>query len=98
MTVITGLTENLLGNRSGRAGLKEGADVADWKWSPPKKPNNREEGDDDHRYRKAQSTEERKGDTPLGYSGRIALRREQCGVFTPCKYVTSKHAPTITQQ
>jgi hypothetical protein len=29
--------------------------------------------------------EERKCDTLLGYSGRIALRREQCGVFTPCK-------------
>jgi hypothetical protein len=26
--VKTGLIENLLGNRSGRAGLKEGADVA----------------------------------------------------------------------
>jgi hypothetical protein len=28
MVVITGLTEKLSGNRSGRAGLKEGADVA----------------------------------------------------------------------
>jgi hypothetical protein len=28
MIVITGLTKNLSGNRSGRAGLKEGADVA----------------------------------------------------------------------
>jgi hypothetical protein len=28
MIVINGLTENLSGNRSGRAGLKEGADVA----------------------------------------------------------------------
>jgi hypothetical protein len=27
MIVITGLAENLSGNRSGRAGLKEGADV-----------------------------------------------------------------------
>jgi hypothetical protein len=29
----------------------------------------------------AHRTEERKCDTPLGYSGRITLRREQCGVF-----------------
>jgi hypothetical protein len=28
MIVITALTANLAGNRSGRAGLKEGADVA----------------------------------------------------------------------
>jgi hypothetical protein len=27
----------------------------------------------------------RKGDTPLGYSRLTALRREQCGIFTPCK-------------
>jgi hypothetical protein len=31
------------------------------------------------------STEERKGVIPFGYSRRIALGREQCGVFTPCK-------------
>jgi hypothetical protein len=27
----------------------------------------------------------RKDDTPLGYSGLTALRREQCGIFAPCK-------------
>jgi hypothetical protein len=31
------------------------------------------------------SSEGMKGDTPLGYLGGIALRREQCDVFTPCK-------------
>jgi hypothetical protein len=35
MIVITGLTGNLSGKHSGRAGLKEGADVAVWKWSSP---------------------------------------------------------------
>jgi hypothetical protein len=55
MIVITELTANLPGNRSGRAGLKEGADVA---------------VESDHRGRnRAQCTEERKDDTPLGYSG-----------------------------
>jgi hypothetical protein len=82
MIVIT-LTGNLSGNRSGRAGLKQGADVAVWKWSPRKKPNNRKESDADHRHRKHSAR--KKGDTPLGYSGRIGLSREQCGVFTPCK-------------
>jgi hypothetical protein len=84
MIVIIGLTEHLLGNLSGQAGLKEGADVA---------------VENDHRGRnrttrnmvmpitdiQAQRTKERKGDTPLGYSRQIALKREQCGVFTPCK-------------
>jgi hypothetical protein len=27
----------------------------------------------------------KKGDAVLGFSGRTALSREQCGVFTPCK-------------
>jgi hypothetical protein len=68
MIVITELTANLPGNPSGRAGLKEGADVA---------------VESDHCGRNRAT--ERKGDTPLGYLGRIALRRDQCGVFTPCK-------------
>jgi hypothetical protein len=80
-----GLTENLSGNRSGWAGLREGADVAIWKWSPRKKPNNRKEGNPDHRHHKKRSMEERKGETLLGCSGWIALRREQCAVFVPCK-------------
>jgi hypothetical protein len=42
--VITGLTGNLSGNRSGRASIKEGADVAVGEWSPWKKPNRRKEG------------------------------------------------------
>jgi hypothetical protein len=37
----------------------------------------------DHRGRNRAT--QRKGDTPLGYSGRIALRREQCDLFTPYK-------------
>jgi hypothetical protein len=52
MIVITELTGNFLGNRSGPAGLKDGADVAVWKCSPRKKPNNRKESDSDHRHRK----------------------------------------------
>jgi hypothetical protein len=35
-------------------------------------------------------SEERKGDTSLAYSGRIALRWEQCGVFAPCKNCNCK--------
>jgi hypothetical protein len=78
MIVITGLTENLSGNCSGQAGLKEGADV---EWSPRKKP------EPSHRkvMLQAQPSEGRKGDTPLGCSERTALRREQCGLFTSCK-------------
>jgi hypothetical protein len=76
MIVKIRLTANLSRNRSGRADLKEGANEAVWKWLPQKKPNNRKEGDADQTSQ-AQRTEERKGDTPLGYSGRIALRREQ---------------------
>jgi hypothetical protein len=38
----------------------------------------------DHRHRKvtlqAQPSKERNGEAPLGYSGRTALRREQCNV------------------
>jgi hypothetical protein len=95
MIVITGLTENLSGNRSGRAGLKEGADVAVREWSPQKKPNHRKEGDIDHR--RCKHSPQKKGRvTPLGCSAWTALRREQCGVFTPCKNCwvtkTSKHA------
>jgi hypothetical protein len=39
----------------------------------------------------AKPSEERKGNTPSGCSGRTALRREQCRVFTPfknCKFET----------
>jgi hypothetical protein len=43
----------------------------------------------------AQSTEERRGDTPLGYSGQITLRREQCGIFTPCKNCNIKTLPGL---
>jgi hypothetical protein len=34
MILITGLTKNLLGNCSGRGGLKEGEDVVVEEWSP----------------------------------------------------------------
>jgi hypothetical protein len=33
----------------------------------------------------AQPSVEKNGDAPLGYSGRRALRREQCVVFTPSR-------------
>jgi hypothetical protein len=46
-----------------------------------KKPNNRKEGETS----KAETTERRNGDTPLGYLGRTALRREQCNVNAHCQ-------------
>jgi hypothetical protein len=52
MIVKTELTANLPGNRSGRAGLKEGADVAVEDWTPRKEPNNRKKGEADQRHRK----------------------------------------------
>lgn len=65
------------GNRSGRAGLKQEADVAVGVWSSQERPK--------HKKTPRAEISERTSDTPLGYSGRRALRREQCKVFVPCK-------------
>jgi hypothetical protein len=47
-----------------------------------------------------QLSEERKGDTPLGYSGQTALKREQCNGFAQSvsRQHLCKHIPLITQQ
>jgi ribosomal protein L3 len=45
-----------------------------------KKLNHRKEGDTDHRHHKHSPLKGRKGDTPLGYSRRTTLRKEQCNV------------------
>jgi hypothetical protein len=84
MILITELTADLTGNRSGLAGLKEGADVAD---ESDHRGRNRATGRKVTPIRDIASTVygRKEYDTPLGYSGRIALRREHCGVFTPCK-------------
>jgi hypothetical protein len=59
----------------GAGALKEGAVVAIGRW-PPRK--NRVAGKWRHEQK---PPKEGNGDTPLGYSGRIALRREQCNGF-----------------
>jgi hypothetical protein len=66
-----------LGNHSRWAGLKEKADVAFGEWSPRKKLNHRKKEDTDHSkvMLQAQPLEERKGDTPLGCSGRNSLKK-----------------------
>jgi hypothetical protein len=70
-----GSTGNLAANRLGRAGLKKGAKVA---------------VEEDHRGgtvpQESDVTDtalgrKRNGDALLGYSRRIALRREQCDVY-----------------
>jgi hypothetical protein len=58
-------------NRSGRAGLKEGANVEVGEWPPSQRKRRRCK----HSPRK-----KRNGDAPLGYSWRTALKREQCNV------------------
>jgi hypothetical protein len=69
----TGSTSMLAGNRSGRAGVKEGADVAVGVWSPQERPKH-------EKMPRAETSERRTGDTLLGYSGRTGLRRERCMV------------------
>jgi hypothetical protein len=49
-----------------------------------KKPSNGEEGETKHRHRNHNPRKRRNDGTPVGYFGRIALRREQCGVQTHC--------------
>jgi hypothetical protein len=44
------------------------------------KPSHRKEGETDHRRRKHSPRRRRNYGTPVGRSGRIALRREQCDV------------------
>jgi hypothetical protein len=83
MIVKTGVTGNLSGNRSGRAGLKEGADVA------RKKSNHRKEGDTDHRRWK-HSPRKKGRVTPLGCSGRTAVRREQLAYLPHARTAESR--------
>jgi hypothetical protein len=74
MTVITELTANLTGNRSGRAGLNEGAEVVVKKDTPQEEMEKKKVGT--HcKYSPL------KGERPLGCSGRTTLRREQCDVL-----------------
>jgi hypothetical protein len=72
----TGSSCKLTENRSRRAGLKKGADVADGERKTGRK--NAEQGK--KKTLEEQHSKKRNGDAPLGYSGRTALRREQCDV------------------
>jgi hypothetical protein len=47
---------------------------------PPERINETEQGGRKARRHKQRPRKGRKGDTPLGYSGRIVLRREQCDI------------------
>jgi hypothetical protein len=72
----TGSSGKLTANRSRRAGLKKGADVAAEEWKTGRK-------NAEQKYKKElqeQPSKKRNEDAPLGYSSRIALRREQCDV------------------
>jgi hypothetical protein len=65
----------------GTSPLKEGADVA-----VGERTTGRKETPSQRKWTlQAQPPEEKNCDTPLGYSGRRAFRREQCGLFTPCE-------------
>jgi hypothetical protein len=58
----------------GTSWSKEGAGVVDGEWSPRKEASHRKV------MLQAQPSEEKNGEAPLGYSGRTALRREQCNL------------------
>jgi hypothetical protein len=80
LILITGLTENLSGNRSSRAGLKEGAVAVVGEYLP------QEEIDIDIKSRALGKKKKRKGDTPLGCSGQsslhdVTLNNTQCCVL-----------------
>jgi hypothetical protein len=75
----TGSPGNSTVNRSGRAVLKEGADVAVGKRTRKETPRERKRRRWEHSPRK-----KRNGEAPLGYSGRTALRRKQCDMSTHC--------------
>jgi hypothetical protein len=70
----TGSSGKLTGNCSRRAGLKEGADVA----VGERKTGRKNEEQDKRKTLQEQPSRKRTEDAPLGYSGRTALRREQC--------------------
>jgi hypothetical protein len=70
----TGSSDKLTGNRSRRAGLKKGADEA----VGERKTGRKNEEQDRRKTLQEQPSRKRTGDAPLGYSGRTALRREQC--------------------
>jgi hypothetical protein len=79
----TGSSGKLTGNRSRRAGLKKGADVAVGERKTEKKKRRAGEKNAEQGKKKTlqeQHSKKRNGDAPLDYSGRTALRREQCDV------------------
>jgi hypothetical protein len=45
----------------------------------------RKEGENDHKCHKHSPRKRRNGGMPVGYSGLITIRREQCGIFTQGK-------------
>jgi hypothetical protein len=58
-----------------RSALKEGADVAGIEQTSERKDTQKQK-----KKLQAQTSKGEKCDTPLGWSGRTALSREQCGV------------------
>jgi hypothetical protein len=80
-----GRTGTLSGSRSGHADLRteQRERLESKRHEKPK--NHGKEGDADHRHHKHSPGERRNGGTPVcGSSGQIALRREQCDVYTHC--------------
>jgi hypothetical protein len=63
-------TGTLGGNHSGRAALRR---------------KQREQLESNHRETSIALGKERNGDTPISYSGRAALKREQCGICAQSK-------------
>jgi hypothetical protein len=61
---------------SGRAALRR----KKWDSSHPDNRTAGKEGETDHRRHKHSPRKIRNSGTPVGYSGRISLRREQCGI------------------
>jgi hypothetical protein len=74
-----GPTGTLSGSRSGRAALRR-------EQREQLESNHREnratgkEGETDHRHHKHSPLKRRNDGTPVGYSGRVALRREKCNM------------------
>jgi hypothetical protein len=72
-----GSSGKLTGNRSRWAGLKKGGDVAVGELKTGRKKNAKQ---GKKKMLQEQHLKKSNGDAPLGYSGRTALRREQCDV------------------
>jgi hypothetical protein len=78
-----GPTGTLPGNHSGRASIKR----KQWEQLEGNHRENRataNEGEADHRRHKQSPQKIWNGGTPVSYSGRIVLRKEQCGMETCC--------------